>query len=87
MRMVVPSIAISCNSTTPATPERASTRRPPAASVICRKAPVAFWPGTVARTQASLTATWASAGAAARVRSVDRVAVVNRRFMVSFLEC
>ena len=43
--------------------ERTSTSRPPAGALSCMKAPVAFCSGTVARTHASLTLTWAEAGA------------------------
>ena len=49
-----------------ATGDDAATRRAPSLAVIFMKAPVAFWPGTDTRTQASLTSTvWAKAGRAA----------------------
>ena len=58
--MMSPSIFISCTSTTPATGDEAPTSLAPSLAVMFMNAPVPFWPGTVARTQASLTSTvWA----------------------------
>ena len=57
--MTPPSMAISCTSTTPATGDWADSSLASCADWSCMKAPVAFCWGTVARTQASLTVTWA----------------------------
>ena len=75
MRIVVPSIAISCTSATPATGVLTDSSLPPCAEVICMKAPLAFCWGTVPRTQASFTVVWAPAAPAAAIstaRPIDR---------------
>src|SRR4029079_12856346 len=67
--------AISWISTTPAAGERAPTSVTSVVDVSCMKAPLVFWPGTVARTHASSTVTSARAEA---VASTPARAISNR---------
>ena len=64
-----PSCFISWISTTLAVGDAAATSAMSASDVRCMKAPVAFCPATVPRTQASVTATCAAAGTATSATS------------------
>ena len=54
MRITPPSMLISWISATPATGVLTATRRVAALDCSCTNMPVAFWPGTAARTQGSV---------------------------------
>src|SRR5471032_1696406 len=67
--------------------EPTSTSLPSVVDTICMKAPVACWPGTVARTQASCTDTCAEAWEVMANRpqnSSDRDANLDRIILLSF---
>ena len=72
-----PSMRISWISTILAAVDFASTSRTGSVLLICMKAPVAFCCATVARTQGSLTLTWAWTARLARVRA-DSAAARSR---------
>ena len=70
-----------CSSASPATGVLMPTSRAGTGEVTRMKAPLDFWAGTVARTQASDTVTWAKALAAAAQPS-STAAAIEVSFMI-----